>query len=79
MKNEVLHSNPNHPGVEVSPVKSKDEKYLISFQAKCFESAIGYGQTTTFQLFFPVILGLIGWIKNGIRINYSNFAQLKPL
>lgn len=41
---EVVHSNPNHPGVEVSPVHSQDDKKMISFQAKYFDGSIGYDQ-----------------------------------
>lgn len=40
----ILHSDPNHPGVEVSPVLSKDGKACISFQAKYFDDRIGYDQ-----------------------------------
>lgn len=40
----ILHSEPNHPGVEVAPVRSKDGRKLISFQAKFFDSNIGYAQ-----------------------------------
>lgn len=42
--NSILHSNPNHPGVEVAPVLSKDGKSWISFQAKFFDGEIGYSQ-----------------------------------
>jgi len=41
---EVVHSNPNHPGVEVSPVHSQDGTEVISFQAKYFDGNIGYEQ-----------------------------------
>ena len=34
---DYLHSNPNHPGVEVAPVRSKNGKDKISFQAKYFD------------------------------------------
>lgn len=40
----ILHSDPNHPGVEVSPILSKDGKTCISFQAKYFDDRIGYNQ-----------------------------------
>lgn len=40
--NEILHSNPNHPGVEVNPVYSKDGKERISFQAKYFDGRVEY-------------------------------------
>lgn len=40
----ILHSDPNHPGVEVTPVTSKDGKSIVSFQAKYFDNAIGYDQ-----------------------------------
>jgi len=40
----ILHSDPNHPGVEVAPVLSRDGKACISFQAKYFEGGIGYNQ-----------------------------------
>ena len=40
----ILHSDPNHPGVEVAPVLSRDGKVCISFQAKYFEGGIGYNQ-----------------------------------
>ena len=43
-KYEVVHSNPNHPGVEVSPVHSQDGTEMISFQAKYFDGNIGYDQ-----------------------------------
>lgn len=39
---QILHSDPNNPGVEVIPVKSKDRNKMISFQAKYFDSSIGY-------------------------------------
>lgn len=42
-----LHSDPNHPGIEVAPVPSKDlkengEPYYISFQAKHFDHTVNY-------------------------------------
>lgn len=42
-----LHSDPNHPGIEVAPVPSKDlkengEPYYISFQAKHFYHTVNY-------------------------------------
>ena len=40
----ILHSDPNHPGVEVAPVLSRDGKSLISFQAKYFHDRIDYDQ-----------------------------------
>ncbi len=40
----ILHSDPNHPGVEVEPVIAKDKRTKISFQAKHFDSDIGYHQ-----------------------------------
>ncbi|MCI8671978.1 MAG: ATP-binding protein [Lachnospiraceae bacterium] len=40
----ILHSDPNHPGIEVAPVLSKDGKARISFQAKYFENGVGYNQ-----------------------------------
>lgn len=42
----ILHSEPNHPGVEVVPVLSKNGQNLISFQAKYFENNIDYNQIT---------------------------------
>ena len=44
LDSEVLHSDPNHPGIEVAPVKSKYENCNISFQAKYFDSNISYVQ-----------------------------------
>ena len=43
-KETILHSDPNHPGVEVAPVLSKDGKQHISFQAKYFDDRIDYNQ-----------------------------------
>lgn len=40
----ILHSDHNHPGVEVAPVVAKDSQTKISFQAKHFDNAIGYAQ-----------------------------------
>lgn len=40
----ILHSDPNHPGVEVAPVLSRDGKMRISFQAKYFDGRIKYNQ-----------------------------------
>ena len=40
----ILHSDPNHPGIEVVPVLSKNGQHLISFQAKYFENYIDYKQ-----------------------------------
>ena len=40
----ILHSDHNHPGVEVAPVLAKDGRTKISFQAKHFDNAIGYAQ-----------------------------------
>ncbi len=40
----ILHSDHNHPGVEVAPVLAKDGQTRISFQAKHFDNAIGYVQ-----------------------------------
>lgn len=44
LDSEVLHSDPNHPGVEVAPVRSKYGDCNISFQAKYFDSNINYKQ-----------------------------------
>ena len=41
VENAILHSDPNHPGVEVAPVLSRDGKDYISFQAKYFDNTIG--------------------------------------
>ncbi len=43
-KKIVLHSNHNHPGVEVEPIYSEIEQCVISFQAKYFVNKIGYTQ-----------------------------------
>ena len=40
----ILHSDHNHPGVEVAPALAKDGQTRISFQAKHFNNAIGYAQ-----------------------------------
>ncbi len=40
----ILHSDPNHPGVEVVPALSKDGKQYISFQAKYFDNKVNYAQ-----------------------------------
>lgn len=40
----ILHSDHNHPGVEVAPALAKDGQTRISFQAKHFDNAIGYTQ-----------------------------------
>lgn len=37
-----VHSNPNNPGIEIEPVKSKNGNERISFQAKFFEGKLGY-------------------------------------
>ena len=39
----VLHSDPNHPGVEVEPVRIKNGK-MASFQAKYFDNRVNYNQ-----------------------------------
>ena len=39
----ILHSNPNHPGVEVNPVLSRNGNESISFQAKFFDKNVKYG------------------------------------
>lgn len=44
LESEVLHSDPNHPGIEVAPVRSKHGDFNISFQAKYFDSNISYAQ-----------------------------------
>lgn len=44
LDSEVLHSDPNHPGIEVAPVISKYGNCNISFQAKYFDSNINYKQ-----------------------------------
>ena len=38
----ILHSDPNHPGVEVAPALSRDGRKRISFQAKYFDGRIKY-------------------------------------
>lgn len=43
LEDTILHSDPNHPGVEVAPALSKQSKY-ISFQSKYFELKIDYAQ-----------------------------------
>jgi len=40
----ILHSDPNHPGVEVQPVYLNSCNCFISFQAKFFNNNIGYKQ-----------------------------------
>lgn len=40
----ILHSDPNHPGIEVAPVLAKDGQTRISFQAKHFDGQIGYAK-----------------------------------
>ena len=40
----IEHSDFNHPGIEVAPVKSKDGCTRISFQAKYFDKRINYRQ-----------------------------------
>ena len=42
----ILHSDSNHPGVEVVPVLAKGGKSRISFQAKHFDNSIDYKQIT---------------------------------
>ena len=41
---ELLHSNPNNPGVEVIPVFHSTSNKKISFQAKYFDAAVNYAQ-----------------------------------
>lgn len=38
----ILHSDPNHPGIEVEPVLAQDGQTNISFQAKYFDNTIKY-------------------------------------
>lgn len=40
LNTEIIHSDPNNPGVEIKPVKSKTGEKQISFQAKYFDSRI---------------------------------------
>ncbi len=40
----ILHSDHNHPGVEVAPALARDGQTRISFQAKLFDTAIIYAQ-----------------------------------
>lgn len=57
---EVLHSDPNHPGIEVAPVKSKYGDCNISFQAKYFDSNINYTQIRdSFKIMLEVYTGKI--------------------
>lgn len=44
LEGNSLHSDPNHPGVEVAPVLAKDGINRISFQAKHFDNQVGYSQ-----------------------------------
>ena len=62
--NEILHSEPNNPGVEVLPVKSKDGKSKISFQAKYFESKISYSQIK------DSMKKVVNYYKNRVDIVY---------
>ena len=41
-ENQILHSNPNNPGIEVEPVYDKEGKLRISFQAKFFAGDVSY-------------------------------------
>ena len=41
-KNQILHSNPNNPGIEVEPIYDKEGKLRISFQAKFFTGNVSY-------------------------------------
>ena len=38
----ILHSDPNHPGIEVEPVFSSKKGGMISFQSKYFKNRVGY-------------------------------------
>lgn len=38
----ILHSDPNHPGIEVEPVFSSKKGGMVSFQSKYFKNRIGY-------------------------------------
>ena len=41
-ENTVLRAVPNNPGVEVEPVKHRDNEKMISFQAKHFTDRVNY-------------------------------------
>ena len=41
-ESQILHSNPNNPGIEVEPVYDKEGKLRISFQAKFFAGDVSY-------------------------------------
>ena len=60
LNTEIMHSDPNHPGVEIKPVKSKIGEKQISFQAKYFDSRISYSQIkNSFEKIIEVYLGHI--------------------
>lgn len=60
LNTEIIHSDPNHPGVEIKPVKSKTGESLISFQAKYFDSRIDYSKIKkSFEKIIEVYLGHI--------------------
>ena len=60
LNTEIIHSDPNHPGVEIKPVKSKTGESQISFQAKYFDSRIDYSQIKkSFEKIIEVYLGHI--------------------
>ena len=41
-KGEILHSNPNNPGIETNPFYDSAKKNYIGFQAKFFENHVDY-------------------------------------
>lgn len=60
LNTEIIHSDPNNPGVEIKPVKSKTGEKQISFQAKYFDSRISYRQIkNSFKKIIEFYLGQI--------------------
>lgn len=60
LNTEIIHSDPNHPGVEIKPVKAKTGEKQISFQAKYFDSRISYRQIkNSFKKIIEFYLGRI--------------------
>lgn len=77
----TLHSNPNHPGIEVDPVYSTKLSKKVSFQAKFFDTKTDYKQIkesvdTTIKYYSDKLDLLILYSNTDINTNKSLYQKI---
>lgn len=81
LETDILHSDPNHPGVEVAPVHSRDGNELVSFQAKYFDQRVNYRDIessidTTIRKYSGKIDKVFLYCNKDIKCESDSFLQI---